>query len=29
MYRASLGMLAGVSGHGLHEGAARPLEEVW
>jgi hypothetical protein len=29
MYRASLGLLAGVSGHGVREGAAHPTEEVW
>jgi hypothetical protein len=29
MYRASLGLLAGVSGRGFSEGAAHPTEEVW
>jgi hypothetical protein len=28
MYRASLGLLAGVSGRGFREGAAQPTEEV-
>jgi hypothetical protein len=28
MYRASLGLLVGVSGHGFREGAAHPTEEV-
>jgi hypothetical protein len=28
MYRASLGLLAGVSGRGFREGAAHPTEEV-
>jgi RNA 3'-terminal phosphate cyclase len=28
MYRASLYLLAGVSGHGFREGAGRPTEEV-
>jgi hypothetical protein len=28
MYRASLGMRAGVSGCGFREGAAQPTEEV-
>jgi hypothetical protein len=28
MYRASLGLHAGVSGHGFREGAAHPTEEV-
>jgi hypothetical protein len=29
MYRASLGLLAGVSGRWFREGAAHPTEEVW
>jgi hypothetical protein len=29
MYRASLGLLAGVTGRGFREGAAHPTEEVW
>jgi hypothetical protein len=29
MYRALLGLLAGVSGHGFRECAARPTDEVW
>jgi hypothetical protein len=29
MYRASLGLLAGVSSRGFREGAAHPTEEVW
>jgi hypothetical protein len=29
MYRASLGLLAGVSGRGFREGAAHPTEEGW
>jgi hypothetical protein len=29
LYRASLCLLAGVSGHGFREGAAHPTEEVW
>jgi hypothetical protein len=29
MYRASLGLLAGVSGRGFREGAAHPTKEVW
>jgi hypothetical protein len=29
MYRASLGLLAGVFGPGFREGAAYPTEEVW
>jgi hypothetical protein len=29
MYRASLGLLAGLSRRGFREGAAHPTEEVW